>query len=342
MLILKALLILAWRDDVGAYVLHSHPEDAKDDVDGQDLMNLYNAHRFRSTEKNFQIMKRSGFNAASFYSGGYQSNYIGKPNFCVTLILRENENPNEYEKVLIKVTNLLLTQMDKDDFDYTLMDIFEKLKNKDFDSIKVRKAEFEFEEDSAPKKKLATTSSVSVSDEEKIFAELMESSELDTTDKDFDSKISDFSKSATSDPFAADPFAGGSAADPFGGASTAEKVSPAIDAFAENPFDAAQKPDLAKAFGLDEAIGKTMFKEVKTTATDIIQKLDKLDTLKPRRLESGATQEENFQYLKNLVDHLEEKVKILSSLITQLRENEKQQEEKDAVIGKLLLMFKGN
>ena len=102
----KALLILAWRDDVGAYILHSYP--AGTTADGQDLMNLYNLHRFRSTDKNFQMVKRGNFNAVSYYSGGYQSNYIGKPNYCITLFLDEKDNPMEYEKVLIKVTTNLM------------------------------------------------------------------------------------------------------------------------------------------------------------------------------------------------------------------------------------------
>lgn len=341
--------MLAWRDDVGAYILDCYPDNARDEVDGQDLMNLYNAHRFRSTEKNFQMMKRSGFNAASFYSGGYQSNYIGKPNYCVTLLLEDEENPVEYERVLIKVTNNLLTKLDDDDFDYLLMDMFQKLDAKEFDEIKVDRGAIDLDEESpAPKKKFATTSSISMSEEEKIFADLMDSTEF-SADTEKDSKLADFESAGGAtgpDPFAEDPFSGGgggAAADPFGGGGGGgPKAAPKANAFAEDPFATSQKPDLAKAFGIDETIGKKMFKETKTSAADIIRNLDLLESKKPEPPADPSDKEKNYEYLKDLVDFLEEKVKILGTLVTSVRELEKAQEEKDAIIGKLLLLVKGD
>jgi len=344
---MKALLILAWRDDVGAYVLDCYPENAKDEVDGQDLMNIYNAHRFRSTEKNFQMMKRAGFNAASFYSGGYQSNYVGKPNYCVTLLLENDDNPIEYERVLIKVANNLLTKLDSDDIDYLLMDLYEKLDQKEFDDIKVDRGGFEFEEEEeklAPKKKLATTSSASLSDEERIFADLLDSTELDSSDKELDSKMADFQKVSpgAADPFAADPFSGGSAADPFGGGGGGGSTAQKSTGFEEDPFAGAQRPDLAKAFGIDEALGKEMFKKTKTSAAEIIKKLESLESSRPQKPADLSDKEKNYAYLKDLVDFLELKVKTLSTLVSSVKDLEQAQEEKDAVIGKLLLMLKGS
>ncbi|MHA1146917.1 MAG: hypothetical protein ACTSR8_01595 [Promethearchaeota archaeon] len=329
---MKALLILAWRDDVGAYVLYSYPDSMRDKVDGQDLMNLYNAHRFRSTEKNFQIMKRPGFNAASFYSGGYQSNYIGKPNYCVTLLLDDEDNPNEYEKVLIKVTNNLLSAMDSvDDFDFDamMMDTFNKLDVKDFDGIKVSRTEV-IEEGPAPKKSLATTSSAILSDEEKIFADLMESDELNVNIAGSGSDLDAFEKAGAGDPFS------GEAANPFGGGASATTNR---DIYAENPFDDAQKPSFEAAFKIDEAIGKTMFQQKKTTAAEIVEKLDSLENSRPPKPSEGD-KEAQFKYLETLVGFLEEKVKILGTLANQVKDLQKTDEEKDQLIGKLLLLLK--
>jgi len=303
-------------------------------VDGQDLMNLYNAHRFRSTDKNFTILKRKAFNAASYYSGGYQSNYIGKPNYCVTLLLEENDNPNEYEKVLIKVTNNLLTQMDQGDFDAVLLDTFQKLDERRFDDIKVTRDATKIEETSAPKKELATTSSASISDEEKIFAELMESEDLDTKDKEFDSKLSDFEKSAVS----SDPFSAGASTDPFTANPFAATGSD--DPFATNPFDAAQKPSLDKAFGVDEALGKAMFQQKRTTAAEIVIRLDSLEKNRPQKPKTDD-KESKYKYMETLVSFLEEKVKILGTLANQIKDLENAHEEKDKLIGKLLLSLKG-
>lgn len=330
---MKALLILAWRDDVGAYVLHSYPDSKRDSVDGQDLMNLYNAHRFRSTEKNFQIMKRPGFNAASFYSGGYQSNYIGKPNYCVTLLLDDSDNPNEYERVLIKVTSNLLSSMDsldEFDFDAIMMDTYTKLEEKDFDAIKVARGSDLIEEAPASKKSLATTSSTTLSDEEKIFADLMGSDELDLQDKSFDSKLDDFERAGAGDPFS------GGAANPFGGGAPAKSSR---DIYAENPFDAAQKPSFEAAFGIDEAVGKTMFQQKKTNAAEIVKKLDILENNRPSKPPAGDKDAE-FKYLETLVGFLEEKVKILGTLANEVKDLQKTDEEKDQLIGKLLLLLK--
>lgn len=332
----KALLILAWRDDVGAYILHSYPPHlaAVEDIDGQDLMNLYNLHRFRSTDKNFQIVKRGSFNVASFYSGGYQSNYIGKPNYCVTLLLDEKDNPMEYEKTLIKVANNLLSLMDKPDFDLLLEDIYVKLRDKQFSDIKVSHGEFEFEaevkEESAVKKTRATTQSVSVSEEEKIFADLMQSQDLNIKASDHDTKMADFKKTFST----GDPFSGpAKSADPFG-------MAAKRDIYAENPFDAAQKPVVEKGFGFDEALGKTMFEKKKSTAAEIVSKLDSLETTKPEKV-AEADKEKKFKYLETLVGFLEEKVRILGLLANQVKDIEKSQDEKDQLIGKLLLLLKG-
>ncbi|MHA1274245.1 MAG: hypothetical protein ACTSQJ_00745 [Promethearchaeota archaeon] len=323
----KAILIIGFRADVGAYVIDSYPEF---DVDDVDVMNIYNLHRFRTTERNFQIIKQGGMNIASYYSGFKNTNYIGAPDHCITLILEENDNPNDYEKVLIKVTNNLLTQLGKDDFDFTLRDIFLKLDEKEFDEIKVSR-DIKFEEEQVKKVKIATTSSATLSEEEKIFQDLLDSSELGVADKEFDNKLSDFEKSTIS----GDPF-GGASADPFGGAGSAKDSR---DIYAENPFDEAIKPSFEKAVGLDEAIGKTMFEKTKTTAAEIIKNLDRLENQKPIK-PSDASKEAKFKYLEDLVGFLSEKVKILGSLANHVKELEKSHEEKDKLIGKLLLLLK--
>ncbi|MGV9171781.1 MAG: hypothetical protein ACOC35_04290 [Promethearchaeia archaeon] len=344
---MKALLILAWRDDVGAYVLHSYPERFAEQVDGQDLMNIYNSHRFRTTDKNFKILKRGDFNAASFYSGGYHSAYIAKPNYCVTLVLEESDNPNAYEKVLIKVTNNLLSKLDADDFDYILEDTYYKLKEKRFDEIEVMRGEIEFDEVPTPTKKLATTSSASLSDEEQIFEDLMSSSEFMPADEK-ESKLADFEESGLSDPFSAsepsnDPFGGGA------NSGTGAGQTESRDLFAENPFGDAssstdpfaddQKPSISSSLpGADETLGKRMFKEKKTSANEIIAQLDSLEEEKPPK-PNKTDQDAQFKYLENLVSFLQEKVNILGKLVNGVKELEKSNEEKDKLIGKLLLLL---
>ncbi|MHA1274079.1 MAG: hypothetical protein ACTSQS_11675 [Promethearchaeota archaeon] len=328
---LRAILVLGFRADVGAYVIDYYPHDF--DPELVDAMNVYNLHRFRTTERNFKIIQTAGQNLASYYSGFKNTNYIGQPDHCITLVLDKGDNPAEYEKVLIKVTNNLLTTLGTDEFDEVIQETFELLREKNFDEIKViRGASIPSEEESTKKEVIPTISSASLSDEEKIFAELMESEELSQTDSAFDSKMADFEKSLSGDPFSG----GSSVSDPFGGGAA---QAGSRDIFAENPFDAAQKPSFEAAFGVDETVGKTLFQKKKTTAAEIVAKLDSLEKSKPKKPDTDD-KEALFKYLEALVGFLEEKVKILGTLANEVKELQKADEEKDQLIGKLLLMLK--
>jgi hypothetical protein len=333
---LKAILIIGFRADVGAYIVYSYPSfDAKGS--NLDVMNIYNLHRFRTTERNFQIITQGGLNIASYYSGFKNTNYIGAPDYCVTLLLESHENPNDYEKVLIKVTNNILPKLGSNAMENLMSDTFDLLDLKDFDDITVAQEEI-IDEKPIEKSAIPTVSSATISEEEKIFADLMQSEDLDTSDKDLDTKLTDFVGVGSGN----DPFAGSGAADPFAANPFADSSGGAAsDQFAENPFDEAQKPSLTKAFTGDEALGVQMFDKKRTTSADIVQKLDALERNKPQK-PSETDKEANYKYLENLVAFLEEKVKMLGSLANSVKGLEKSHEEKDKLIGKLLLLLKGS
>ena len=334
---LKNILILGFRADVGSYVVYSYPKfDAANS--NLDVMNIYNLHRFRTTERNFQLIQQGGFNIASYYSGFKNTNYIGQPDYCVTLLLGAGENPNEYERPLMKVTNNLLADLGGSGFEELLSDTYVLIDNKQFDEIKIsRRGGAALDEAPLEHKAIATTSSATLSDEEKIFQDLMGSADLNISDSEFDSKKSDFDKSgAVGDPFSSDPFsrAGATASDPFaenpfsgGGGATAD------------PFADSQKPSIGKMLGIDDAVGKAMFTQKRTTAADIVARLDQLEKNKPIA-PAGADETAKFMHLESLVSFLEEKVKMLGTLANSVRDLEKSHEEKDALIGKLLLLLK--
>jgi len=333
---LKAILILGFRADVGAYIIYSYPSfDAENSR--LDVMNIYNLHRFRTTERNFQTIKQGGYNIASYYSGFKNTNYIGSPDKCVTLLLDEEDNPNQYEHVIIKVTNNLLTKLGSDEIDIVMSEMFDLLEEKEFDDITVERGAIK-EDIPGEKKMMATTSSTNISEEEKIFADLMQSEDLDDSDSEFESKISDF-EGAGSAGAAGDPFSGAGSADPFTANPFSEGKAKSSDPFAENPFDAAQKPSVEKAFGVDETLGMKMFQKKRTTAAEVVKKLDALEEHKPEKPES-TDKEANYKYLEELVSFLEQKVKMLGTLANSVRDLEKSHEEKDQLIGKLLLLLK--
>ncbi len=333
---MKAILIIGFRADVGAYIVYSYPP-FNAEGSNLDVMNIYNLHRFRTTERNFQTILQGGYNIASYYSGFKNTNYIGAPDYCVTLLLDNDDNPNDYEKVLIKITNNLLTKIGSSEMTTLLSETYENLELREFDDIKVERGKIDFDEKPVEKKPIATTSSATLTEEEKIFADLMQSEDLGVADKEFDSKISDFESAG-----APDPFAGAGAADPFAADPFAKKASGSTtDPFAANPFDEAQKPSMSKAFLGDEALGMKMFEQKRTTAAEIVNKLDALENIKPEK-PNIADKEANYKYLENLVAFLEEKVKMLGTLANSVRDLEKSHEEKDQLIGKLLLLLKGS
>ncbi len=306
-------MVLAWRDDVGAYVLFAYPKRIADEVDGQDLMSIYNIHRFRGTRPNFQFVSRGDFSAASFYSGGYDSNYIGKANYCVTLILDAGENPNKYEKPLIKATSYLLSQLDDSMFDIVLEDTFHNFKYEKFDDIVAAP--------SLNSSWIDELKEEEISDEKKIFKELMESDEMDTSDREFDEKKEAFEKAVE----------GG---DPFSGGGISAEVAFKEDAFKDIGIKA-QKPMQSSLIGSQLIQTST----TASTAAQLLEKLDDLEKNPPKELDA-MDKETKFKYLEEKVAYLEEKLRVISQIANKLRESQKELDEKDELIGKLLLLIK--
>ncbi len=317
----KGLMILAWRNDVGAYVLESYPESIE--ADGQDIMQVYNLHRFRTTDPNFQFIKIGDVNFSSYYSGGYKSNYIGKPNYCVTLLLEATDNPSKYERVLLKATNNLLLHMNDDDFDLMLQKYYKTIADGDFESIKIERQEGV----PAPKEE-GTGGSEEVSDERKILENLIASTDTE------EAKAEDTA-----------PVAGGISKDPFSGGATAPA---GVDPFAANPFAASE----TKGATATDPFATNPFQQAESVAQVVVPVVDrspksgkllmdlKTEELKRPKPPANMTTEQKVSYLEELVDHFEKKLGILSKIANALQEKEKLMEEKDKLIGKLLLLLK--
>ncbi len=316
----KGLMILAWRNDVGAYILESYPENLE--ADGQDIMQVYNLHRFRTTDPNFQFIKIGDSNYSSYYSGGYKSNYIGKPNYCVTLQLEASDNSSKYERVLLKACNNLLLHMNDDDFDLMLQKYYKIIASGDFESIKIERQEGV----PAPKEE-GEGGSEEVSDERKILENLIASTDTE------EAKTED--KGAASGGVSKDPFSGAAkaptgvdpfAANPFSGSATG---SSSADPFAVNPFQQA------------ESVGQVVVPVIDRSPKSGKLLMDlKTEELKRPKPPASMTTEQKVGFLEELVDHFEKKLGILSKIASALQEKEKLMEEKDKLIGKLLLLLK--
>ncbi|MHA1340415.1 MAG: hypothetical protein ACTSRZ_11485 [Promethearchaeota archaeon] len=319
----EAILIIAWRNDVGAYLYDSIPKNIE--IDGQDLMNLYNLHRFRDTRANFQFIQTQEFRIASFYSGGYNNPYVGKPNYAVALLLSPGEIPDHFEKPLRVICNNLLIHLDDPDFDSYFYDIFSKIQAGKINEIKIERRA------GAPSfepKEIATTSTVgakiSFADEKKeekdIFDDLLATvSEGDIESSTDDADVFDSSTSS------------GDIVDPFGGNIEHSSSTSSSD----NPFEVAEDP-----FAKLSETAPIMKEEVKPTISPekLIGEFENLQRKIPKP-PTEKTPEKMIQYLEQKVAILERIISSLSKIAQQLQQKDKELKEKDELIGKLLLLL---
>lgn len=347
------IVIIGWRNDSGAYLLDGYPQGIE--VDDQDLMQIYNLHRFRATDPNFQFMKLGAdLNIASFYSG-FGENFISKPNYCVTLLLKSNEKAIEYERVLVKATNNLLRHLTDDDFEEYMEDIFHKINSKDFDAIKIERE---------PTDEEPAEEEVEISEERQIFENLVAAAdEIEDGDA---SAAAEFDQAASvgADPFGgagADPFAGstasgGSSSDPFADNPFAENpfseagpkpASPTpadANPFAENPFAAGASSTQPAPSPAPKPVTPTPGpspgpqKPTGPSTPQLIKDVKVLDMKKPSAPAGQAAPEARIEYLEELVTWFEKKLSVLSKIAKKLQDAEQEMREKDELIGKLMLL----
>ncbi|HMF34188.1 MAG TPA: hypothetical protein VKK79_22375, partial [Candidatus Lokiarchaeia archaeon] len=185
-------------------------------------------------------------------------------------------------------------------------------------------------------KALQEGASEEVSDERQILENLIAA----TDEKEADEDKFETSGSSAEDPFgggatAKDPFASGSASgtDPFAanpfGSSTSTETASSEDIFADNPFQ--QQETMA------QIVVPTVDRTPKSGA--LLLELKNEDLKRPKA-PASPTPEQKVNYLEELVDHQERKIRILSKIANALQEKEKLMDEKDKLIGKLLLLLK--
>ena len=101
------IVVLGWRDDIGAYLLAQHPHDFSLSVDS--VMSIYNVHRQNSLEPNFGYLSTKELKVASFFTGMKTTRFLGPaPNFTVGVMLQKNENAVSFKKIIETVTTKYL------------------------------------------------------------------------------------------------------------------------------------------------------------------------------------------------------------------------------------------
>ncbi|NHI91358.1 MAG: hypothetical protein EAX96_02570 [Candidatus Lokiarchaeota archaeon] len=99
----NGIVVLGWRDDIGAYLLAQHPHDFSLSVDN--VMSIYNVHRQNSLEPNFGYLSTKDLKVASFFTGMKTTRFLGPaPNFTVGILLQKDENAISFKKMIESVT----------------------------------------------------------------------------------------------------------------------------------------------------------------------------------------------------------------------------------------------
>jgi hypothetical protein len=323
-----AIVIIGWRSDAGAYLVDSYPQGVE--IDPQDLMNLFSLHRMGANNDlskavaNFNFLRIEGYIMASWYSGFQSTKYIGRPNFCVSILIPAHENPNKWEDQLEIITYNILSSLESRNFGNVMAEIYDNLNAglpiKPFEGF-VR-TEDALASAAPPTRAASPTAPRSApapapkpADD---FSDL-----LSLVDTGGDNSAG---KSGTSDPFAT----GG---DPF--AATGAKSS---DPFANDPF--AKKSAVASA--APAAIGATPAKagpvDPQAQSKAVIAELEKIDRGMPQRPNTDNA-DQMVKFLEKKVAFLESKIAILSKLVQNLQAKEMELNEKNDLIAKFLALL---
>jgi hypothetical protein len=313
--LVEAILVTGWRNDRGAFLVDSIPKNFN--IDGQDLMNLYNMHRFRDTKANFQFIMSSGMKMVSFYSGGYDSPYVGKPNYSIALILDKDENPDDFEKPLRILTNNILIHLDDRNFDLYFRDIFTKIQDGGINEFKIER---KMDSNSAPKE-IVTSDSISLkmtSDEEdSLFDELLATVSDDEVPDSLKFDEESFRESLKQE----------SAVDPFGGS-----LGKMEEVFKGDPFASSTRGDLLKTQKKQPTPSSI------SQTSKVLNELKNIDGKIPKE-PMDKTPENMIGFLEQKVGYLEKKISLLSQIARQIQLKDKEIDEKNELIGKLLVLL---
>lgn len=327
----EALVIIAWRNDVGAYLFDSIPEGIE--IDGQDLMNLYNLHRFRDTRANFQFIQSQDIRIASFYSGGYNNPYVGKPNYAVAVVLGKGENPDKYEKPLRILCNNLLIHLDDVDFDYYFQQMYEIVRQGRLDELKIERGS-----NSEPEQPTEANLNPISSDDDALFDDLLETVSEDIPDDlkfDEDAFRRSLQEQDEDDPFGAgaDPFSSGSSPssdDDDADSLFDEALGNEPAGFDGDPFSKLETPK--------PTISTKKLKQQQAQGMNLLAELEKIKERLPKK-PADSSPERQVKYLEQKVGMLENMLSVLSKIAQQLQKKDQELMEKDEIISKLLLLL---
>ncbi|HUX99652.1 MAG TPA: hypothetical protein VMV49_08870 [Candidatus Deferrimicrobium sp.] len=100
---------IGWRNDIGAYLIMQYPRELS--LITQDVMQIYTAHRQNTLFPNFAAINYKGKKIASFFSGLKTTEFVGAPNFIISIYLDDSEQPNFFRDILRECSERFLISL---------------------------------------------------------------------------------------------------------------------------------------------------------------------------------------------------------------------------------------
>lgn len=136
---MKGMMLISFQKTTGAYLDVEYPKGLTKQLGftPADVNVPYSINRMNNMKPMFNYIKVNNVMVASFYSGFDFNDYIGHPDKCLYLIL-DNENPNKFEGILIRLATDILPKFKEIDPICTLLDRKSeeyKIKFKEFEAF---------------------------------------------------------------------------------------------------------------------------------------------------------------------------------------------------------------
>ncbi|MHA1753632.1 MAG: hypothetical protein ACTSYZ_14805 [Candidatus Helarchaeota archaeon] len=111
----KGIILIGWTNKEGFFLIHKYPENLK--ITEDEIMRIGSLHRMRQLDANVITLKLKNLNVISFFSGLITANYYIAPNFAISLLLDKNEDKKNYTKTLPLGAKIVLGELPLERFD---------------------------------------------------------------------------------------------------------------------------------------------------------------------------------------------------------------------------------
>jgi len=117
------ILVLKWDNEVGPILMATYPENLDPPKNLQ--TQIYSAHRYSSLKPGFSKLTLKNNKIISFFSG-LGEDHIEVENYVVALLLRRDEDTNEYKDVLKKIASEILSNITNEKYKKLIKKLYEE------------------------------------------------------------------------------------------------------------------------------------------------------------------------------------------------------------------------